>query len=55
MTSLRYQYDALLKKSERCKRPRSDRKRALQQQINDIVFRSLKDYVRKTSKQKRAA
>lgn len=55
MKSLPKQYFETLQKSERCKRYRSDRKRALQEKLEDLVFRSLKDYVRKTNKRERAA
>lgn len=55
MKSLPKQYFDTLAQSERCKRYRSDRKRALQDQLNDLMLRCLKQYVRKTKKEARAA
>lgn len=55
MKSLPKQYFDTLERSERCKRYRSDRKRDLQDQLQNLMLRCLKQYIRKTPKQRRAA
>lgn len=52
MKSLAKQYSDTLARSERCKRYRSDRKRVLQDQLQNLMLRCLKEYVRKTPKRR---